>query len=121
MTDAPRADVLYDVACPHCKKRFRAQLLSGSAARYQGFKCPHDLSGEDEVVHEPEAADHERALARRKPVVRRQAAIDESVDRELPLDPLDGGADAGILPRQEADLRDEERGGVERATAEGLD
>ena len=31
----------YEVTCPHCKKPFEAELLTGSAARYQGFKCPH--------------------------------------------------------------------------------
>ena len=35
------ADAAYDVVCPHCKKQFQGRLLSGSAARYQGFKCPH--------------------------------------------------------------------------------
>jgi uncharacterized Zn-finger protein len=38
-----RADVQsgneHEVACPHCKKTFRATLLSGPRAR--GFKCPH--------------------------------------------------------------------------------
>ena len=29
------------VECPHCHKRFTAQLIEGSAARYRGFKCPH--------------------------------------------------------------------------------
>jgi phage FluMu protein Com len=27
--------------CPHCNKRFEANLLSGGSDRYQGFKCPH--------------------------------------------------------------------------------
>jgi transposase-like protein len=30
----------YDVVCPHCKKRFQAELL-GEDERQQGFKCPH--------------------------------------------------------------------------------
>ncbi len=30
-----------DLVCPHCKKPFDSELLSGSAARYHGFKCPH--------------------------------------------------------------------------------
>jgi hypothetical protein len=30
----------YDVVCPHCKKPFRAQLLSEDERR-KGFKCPH--------------------------------------------------------------------------------
>jgi hypothetical protein len=29
------------VVCPHCEKSFEGELLSGSAARYEGFKCPH--------------------------------------------------------------------------------
>ena len=30
-----------EIVCPHCKKRFEGKLISGSAARYRGFKCPH--------------------------------------------------------------------------------
>ena len=30
-----------EVVCPHCKKRFSADLIDGSAERYRGFKCPH--------------------------------------------------------------------------------
>jgi DNA-directed RNA polymerase subunit RPC12/RpoP len=30
-----------ELVCPHCKKTFRAELISGSAERYRGFKCPH--------------------------------------------------------------------------------
>jgi len=30
-----------EVTCPHCKKPFTAELISGSAERYRGFKCPH--------------------------------------------------------------------------------
>ncbi len=41
MTTPPRRESAYVVTCPHCKKRFQAHLLSGSAQRYQGFKCPH--------------------------------------------------------------------------------
>jgi hypothetical protein len=41
MTQSPTADAVYDVVCPHCKKTFEGRLLSGAAARYQGFKCPH--------------------------------------------------------------------------------
>jgi phage FluMu protein Com len=29
------------VTCPHCKKRFTAEVLAGAAERYRGFKCPH--------------------------------------------------------------------------------
>jgi tRNA(Ile2) C34 agmatinyltransferase TiaS len=38
--DEPPATV-YDVHCPHCGKEFRDELLTGSAGRYHGFKCPH--------------------------------------------------------------------------------
>jgi transposase-like protein len=31
----------YEVACPHCKKSFEAEMLTGEAERHQGFKCPH--------------------------------------------------------------------------------
>lgn len=34
-------DTPYDVECPHCHRRFTAEVLTGSAGRYQGFKCPH--------------------------------------------------------------------------------
>ncbi len=30
-----------EVVCPHCKKRFNANLIAGGAERYRGFKCPH--------------------------------------------------------------------------------
>ena len=30
-----------EIVCPHCKKRFSADLIAGSAERYRGFKCPH--------------------------------------------------------------------------------
>jgi hypothetical protein len=30
------------VRCPHCKKPFEAAApMTGPAARYRGFKCPH--------------------------------------------------------------------------------
>ena len=32
---------VYEVTCPHCKKVFRSELISGATARYQGFKCPY--------------------------------------------------------------------------------
>ena len=32
---------VFEVTCPHCKKPFREELLTGAAARYTGFKCPH--------------------------------------------------------------------------------
>ena len=31
----------FEVECPHCKKTFEAELIEGSAPRYEGFKCPH--------------------------------------------------------------------------------
>ncbi len=31
----------FDAVCPHCRKRFKAELLAGSGARHRGFKCPH--------------------------------------------------------------------------------
>ena len=41
MSNPPDADISYEVECPHCKKTFSAELMSGGAERYQGFKCPH--------------------------------------------------------------------------------
>jgi len=37
----PPTGETYEVACPHCKKPFQAQLISGDHQRLQGFKCPH--------------------------------------------------------------------------------
>jgi DNA-directed RNA polymerase subunit RPC12/RpoP len=37
-TNARRDD---EVVCPHCNKRFSADLLGGATERYRGFKCPH--------------------------------------------------------------------------------
>jgi len=31
----------FEVACPHCRRTFAAELLEGTASRYRGFKCPH--------------------------------------------------------------------------------
>ena len=31
----------FEVECPHCGKTFEAELMEGSAPRYEGFKCPH--------------------------------------------------------------------------------
>jgi len=31
----------FEVECPHCHKKFTAELLEGAAERYRGFKCPH--------------------------------------------------------------------------------
>ena len=41
MAETPRTDTAYDVVCPHCNKRFEAELLSGGSDRHLGFKCPH--------------------------------------------------------------------------------
>lgn len=41
VADQPVQGTVYEVSCPHCGKSFREELLSGPAARYQGFKCPH--------------------------------------------------------------------------------
>jgi len=41
MAEAPEANLSYDIRCPHCKKQFTADVMSGSAPRYSGFKCPH--------------------------------------------------------------------------------
>jgi hypothetical protein len=34
-------DATFEVECPHCRKSFEAELMEGSAPRYEGFKCPH--------------------------------------------------------------------------------
>ena len=31
----------YDVVCPHCRKPFTAEVLTGATERHHGFKCPH--------------------------------------------------------------------------------
>ncbi len=41
MAERPSPDPIYDVACPHCGKSFRAELLEGATERHVGFKCPH--------------------------------------------------------------------------------
>jgi phage FluMu protein Com len=41
MSESPAQTGSYDVVCPHCNREFNAELLQGSAARYNGFKCPH--------------------------------------------------------------------------------
>jgi hypothetical protein len=37
----PDTETTHELVCPHCNKPFQAELLSGTAERYQGFKCPH--------------------------------------------------------------------------------
>ena len=34
-------EISFEVECPHCGKTFAAELIEGSAPRYEGFKCPH--------------------------------------------------------------------------------
>ena len=41
MADAPPDDRTYELVCPHCKKHFEAELLTGGSDRHTGFKCPH--------------------------------------------------------------------------------
>jgi hypothetical protein len=41
VADDPPQAAVYEVTCPHCGKFFREELLTGPAARYNGFKCPH--------------------------------------------------------------------------------
>ncbi len=41
MAQEQPADTAPEIVCPHCKKTFTADLMSGSAERYRGFKCPH--------------------------------------------------------------------------------
>ena len=31
----------FDVVCPHCKKRFKAEPIEGETPAHRGFKCPH--------------------------------------------------------------------------------
>jgi len=31
----------YDVVCPHCRKPFTGEVLTGATERHFGFKCPH--------------------------------------------------------------------------------
>jgi hypothetical protein len=41
VSEGPPTDGQYEVECPHCHKAFKAELIGGAAARYEGFKCPH--------------------------------------------------------------------------------
>jgi transposase-like protein len=41
VSELPSTGTRYDVVCPHCKKKFSAELLAGDTARHRGFKCPH--------------------------------------------------------------------------------
>jgi DNA-directed RNA polymerase subunit RPC12/RpoP len=39
--EVPAEGVPREVVCPHCKKTFTAELISGQTERHRGFKCPH--------------------------------------------------------------------------------
>jgi phage FluMu protein Com len=41
VAEAPIPEETFEVTCPHCNKTFQAELMAGSASRYEGFKCPH--------------------------------------------------------------------------------
>ena len=41
MPEEPDGSAVYEVVCPHCGKTFAAEPMTGAAARYRGFKCPH--------------------------------------------------------------------------------
>ena len=41
MADAVPEERTYDLVCPHCRKSFEAELLTGGSDRHTGFKCPH--------------------------------------------------------------------------------
>jgi transposase-like protein len=41
MAELPQEGISYEIVCPHCKRTFEAEALTGDAVRHQGFKCPH--------------------------------------------------------------------------------
>lgn len=41
MADAQAAEGSYGITCPHCRKPFEAELMTGGSDRHAGFKCPH--------------------------------------------------------------------------------
>ena len=41
MAETPQLETTYEVVCPHCRKTFKGQLMSGGTPRRHGFKCPH--------------------------------------------------------------------------------
>lgn len=41
MADAQPAEGSYEITCPHCRKPFEAELMTGGSDRHAGFKCPH--------------------------------------------------------------------------------
>jgi len=61
VAEPPQPDVAYEITCPHCGRAFTSEVMSGSASRYQGFKCPHcklfvpyERADELELVERPE-------------------------------------------------------------------
>jgi transposase-like protein len=41
VAEAKTRDDKFDVECPHCHRRFSAEVLAGGSPRHAGFKCPH--------------------------------------------------------------------------------
>jgi DNA-directed RNA polymerase subunit RPC12/RpoP len=41
VADVPPQQPEHDIVCPHCKKSFTAELMTGETERHRGFKCPH--------------------------------------------------------------------------------
>jgi phage FluMu protein Com len=41
VSDSSASAPVHTVECPHCGQSFEAELLTGPAPRYSGFKCPH--------------------------------------------------------------------------------
>jgi len=41
VSGVPGRDTTYEVVCLHCGETFQTEPLTGPAARYTGFKCPH--------------------------------------------------------------------------------
>jgi transposase-like protein len=39
--EARSEGVTYEVVCPHCKRPFEAEPITGPQEQAQGFKCPH--------------------------------------------------------------------------------
>jgi hypothetical protein len=59
VTGEPAAGARFEIACPHCRQVFVADLIDGPASRYRGFKCPHcRLFVPYERADEPDALDH---------------------------------------------------------------